>query len=425
MPLPSRCARVARGDASSRASPRPCRLGAPDERSGDRISAPGPDTFRSCATASSLAKGAHAAMPRPLPLSLSSERLFRSWRRMYDRERVDGHQVRPTGDREQVAARLGGRAGVRRPEPRARRPCATRARAYVVEMLPYPSGELHMGHALNYTIGDVRRAHAPPQGPAGAATDGVRRVRAARRERRDPRGPAPARGDRAQHRHDPRADAAHGLGDRLVRELSTARPDVLPLDAVALPALLRAGGSPTARRRPSSGARTTRRCSPTSRWSTAAASAAAPRSRRRAWTQWFFKITDYAEQLLDELELLEDWPERVLTMQRNWIGRSEGAEVLFRVDGSRGEELPVFTTRPDTLFGATFFVLAPEHPLVSRARGAAPSRSRRCASTSAMRPLAPTVEREREGEGRCASPAATPSTRSTASRSRSGSPTTC
>ena len=85
----------------------------------------------------------------------------------------------------------------------------------------------------------------------------------------------------------------------------------------------------------------------------------------KSLTQWFFKITDYADALLDEMELLEQWPERVLTMQRNWIGRSHGARVIFRVDGS-GEELPVFTTRPDTLFGATFFVLAPEHPLVAQ-----------------------------------------------------------
>ena len=85
----------------------------------------------------------------------------------------------------------------------------------------------------------------------------------------------------------------------------------------------------------------------------------------RSLTQWFFRITEYADQLLDEMDTLESWPERVLTMQRNWIGRSEGARVTFRVDGS-GEELPVFTTRPDTLFGATFFALAPEHPLISQ-----------------------------------------------------------
>ena len=65
------------------------------------------------------------------------------------------------------------------------------------------------------------------------------------------------------------------------------------------------------------------------------------------------------------MSLLEEWPERVLTMQRNWIGRSEGADLVFRVDDF-GEEVEVFTTRPDTLFGATFFVLAPEHPLVPR-----------------------------------------------------------
>jgi leucyl-tRNA synthetase len=81
--------------------------------------------------------------------------------------------------------------------------------------------------------------------------------------------------------------------------------------------------------------------------------------------QWMFRITDYADRLLDEMALLESWPERVLTMQRNWIGRSEGAEVAFEVEGL-GERVEVFTTRPDTLFGATFFVVAPEHPLVER-----------------------------------------------------------
>ena len=76
--------------------------------------------------------------------------------------------------------------------------------------------------------------------------------------------------------------------------------------------------------------------------------------------QWFFKITAYADRLLDDLEQVS-WPERVVTMQRNWIGRSHGAEVAFRLD-ELGSDLRVFTTRPDTLFGATFFVLAPEHP---------------------------------------------------------------
>jgi leucyl-tRNA synthetase len=86
---------------------------------------------------------------------------------------------------------------------------------------------------------------------------------------------------------------------------------------------------------------------------------------QRKLEQWFFKTTDYAERLLADFELLESWPEHVITMQRNWIGRSEGAEVTFRCE-ELGLDFPVFTTRPDTLFGATFFVLAPEHPELER-----------------------------------------------------------
>ena len=84
---------------------------------------------------------------------------------------------------------------------------------------------------------------------------------------------------------------------------------------------------------------------------------------RRELEQWYFRITQYAEELLSGLDAL-DWPERVKTMQRNWIGRSEGARLRFRLE--TGDDLEVFTTRPDTVFGATFMVLAPEHPLVSR-----------------------------------------------------------
>ena len=82
-------------------------------------------------------------------------------------------------------------------------------------------------------------------------------------------------------------------------------------------------------------------------------------------TQWFFKITDYAQELLDDLDKLEHWPERVKTMQQNWIGRSEGALLTFKLDGF-ADVLDVFTTRPDTLYGATFMVVAPEHPLVEK-----------------------------------------------------------
>ncbi|HPP88816.1 MAG TPA: leucine--tRNA ligase, partial [bacterium] len=81
--------------------------------------------------------------------------------------------------------------------------------------------------------------------------------------------------------------------------------------------------------------------------------------------QWFFKITEYSQKLLDDLELLTDWPEKVVTMQRNWIGRSEGAIVYFKLADS-GEPLPCYTTRPDTLFGVTFMSIAPEHPIIAK-----------------------------------------------------------
>jgi leucyl-tRNA synthetase len=87
---------------------------------------------------------------------------------------------------------------------------------------------------------------------------------------------------------------------------------------------------------------------------------------KRDLEQWFFKITDYAQRLLDDIALLEHWPQKVRVMQTNWIGRSEGAEVDFPLAGLPGESVRIYTTRPDTLFGATFMVLAPEHPLVTK-----------------------------------------------------------
>ena len=100
--------------------------------------------------------------------------------------------------------------------------------------------------------------------------------------------------------------------------------------------------------------------------------------------QWFFKITAYADELLTfDLPRAARWPERTMTIQRNWIGRSEGAEILFRIE-ELDIDIPVFTTRPDTLYGATFFVLAPEHPLVERIGRHEVRRVRR--ATAARRP---------------------------------------
>jgi leucyl-tRNA synthetase len=87
---------------------------------------------------------------------------------------------------------------------------------------------------------------------------------------------------------------------------------------------------------------------------------------KRDLEQWFLKITNYADRLLDDLSLLDHWPEKVRVMQANWIGRSNGVEVEFPIDGHPGESMRIYTTRPDTLFGVTFMVLAPEHPLVEK-----------------------------------------------------------
>src|SRR5262249_14361683 len=87
---------------------------------------------------------------------------------------------------------------------------------------------------------------------------------------------------------------------------------------------------------------------------------------RREISQWFLKITNYVEELLQDLQQLEDWPEQVKTMQKNWIGRSEGIEIDFPVAGENSK-VHVYTTRPDTLFGATYLSVAPEHPLAKLA----------------------------------------------------------
>jgi leucyl-tRNA synthetase len=115
----------------------------------------------------------------------------------------------------------------------------------------------------------------------------------------------------------------------------------------------------------------------------------------RDLTQWFFRVTDFADRLLEGLDRLPHWSERVKTMQRNWIGRSEGAEVLFRVDGLT-EPLTVFTTRPDTLYGATFLALAPEHPAVERLAARSPNRAAIEAFVERVRRES-RLEREAEG----------------------------
>jgi leucyl-tRNA synthetase len=236
------------------------------------------------------------------------------------------------------------------------------AKTYVVEMLPYPSGELHMGHVLNYTIGDVvthlrRRRGFRVLRPMGYDAFGLPAENAAIRDGAHPRVSTERNivSIRQQMRR-------MGWAIDWDREISTHEPEYYRWTQWLFLRFYERGLA-------------YRKEAPV-KWCPVDQTVLANEQvidghcercgsevESKNLTQWFFKITDYADVLLDEMEQLEQWPERVLTMQRNWIGRSEGARVAFRVAGS-GEELPVFTTRPDTLFGATFFVLAPEHPLI-------------------------------------------------------------
>ena len=239
-----------------------------------------------------------------------------------------------------------------------------RPHTYVLEMLPYPSGELHMGHVFNYTLGDVvshvkRRRGVTVLRPMGYDAFGLPAENAAIREGGHPR-EITERNIAAIRRQMKRM----GWSIDWTREVSTCDPSYYRWTQWLFLRFYEAG---LAYRREAS----VKWC-PNDQTVLANEQVIDGRCERcgaevvaKSLEQWFFRITEYADRLLDEMALLESWPERVLTMQRNWIGRSEGAEVVFRVD-EPALELPVFTTRPDTLFGATFFVLAPEHPLVEQ-----------------------------------------------------------
>jgi leucyl-tRNA synthetase len=236
--------------------------------------------------------------------------------------------------------------------------------SYILEMLPYPSGELHMGHVLNYTLGDVvahvrRRRGRVVLRPIGYDAFGLPAENAAIREGAHPR-------DVTNRNIVAIREQMKRMGWSIdwSRELSTAEPDYYHWTQWLF---LKFFEQDLAYRKEAP----VNWC-PNDQTVLANEQVIKGRCERcghevelRNLEQWFFRITAYADRLLDDMELLESWPERVLTMQRNWIGRSEGAEVVFRIE-DLDIDIPVFTTRPDTLFGATFFVLAPEHPLVSR-----------------------------------------------------------
>ncbi len=236
-------------------------------------------------------------------------------------------------------------------------------KSYVLEMLPYPSGTLHMGHMLVYTIGDVvthfrRRSGYRVLHPMGFDSFGLPAENAAIREGGHPR-EIVERNIASIHNSMRRI----GWAIDWSRELSTHDPKYYRWQQWQFLKFLERG---IAYRK----AAPVKWC-PNDQTVLANEQVKDGRCERcgaevesRTMEQWFFRITDYTQALLDDLNTV-DWPERIKTLQRNWIGRSEGAEAVFRIE-ELDEDVSVFTTRPDTLFGATFFVLAPEHELVSR-----------------------------------------------------------
>jgi leucyl-tRNA synthetase len=237
------------------------------------------------------------------------------------------------------------------------------AKSYVLEMLPYPSGTLHVGHMLVYTIGDVVSRFRSRNGmrvlhPQGFDSFGLPAENAAIRE-----GVHPRESTERNIVHITRSMRRVGWAYDWSRSLSTHDPEYYRWQQWQFLKFYERG---LAYRK----AAPVKWC-PNDQTVLANEQVRDGRCERcgaevesRLMEQWFFRITDYAQALLDDLDTV-DWPESIKNRQRNWIGRSDGAEIDFTIE-EMDEAVPVFTTRPDTLYGATFFVLAPEHELIPR-----------------------------------------------------------
>ncbi|HDQ25836.1 MAG TPA: leucine--tRNA ligase, partial [bacterium] len=240
---------------------------------------------------------------------------------------------------------------------------------YVLEMFPYPSGYLHMGHVRVYCIGDVIAHYMRMKGydvihPMGYDAFGLPAENAAIKNKVHP-----AEWTYKNIEHARGQFKKLGISYDNEREIATCDEEYYRWNQWLFIKFLEKGLA-------------YRKAQPVN-WCDDCGTVLANEQvhegkcwrcesdvRQKELTQWFFKTTAYAQELLDGHEKI-DWPERVLAMQRNWIGRSEGARIMFKEEKS-GQEIPVFTTRPDTIFGATYVVLAAEHPVAAKLIEAAP-----------------------------------------------------
>ncbi|MFE5671455.1 leucine--tRNA ligase [Agromyces sp. NPDC056523] len=247
---------------------------------------------------------------------------------------------------------------------RAARPGDTRPRKYILDMFPYPSGDLHMGHAEAFGFGDAAARYWRHQGfdvlhPIGWDSFGLPAENAAIK-----RGADPQEWTYANIEQQKRSFKQYAPSFDWSRELHTSDPEYYKWNQWLFLKLYEKGIA--------------YRKAGLVNWCPVDQTVLANEQvidghcercgavvTKKALTQWYFRVTDYADRLLDDLNQLEGkWPSKVLTMQRNWIGRSTGADVDFAIEG-RDEPVSVFTTRPDTLYGATFMVVAPDSELAA------------------------------------------------------------
>ena len=235
---------------------------------------------------------------------------------------------------------------------------------YCLSMFPYPSGRLHMGHVRNYTIGDVvsrfqRMLGKNVMQPMGWDAFGLPAENAAIKNK-----VAPAKWTYENVEYMKGQLKRLGFGYDWNRELATCRPEYYRWEQWFFTKLYEKG--------------LVYKKMATVNWDPVDQTVLANEQvidgrgwrsgalvERKEIPQWFVKITDYAEELLNDLDKLEHWPEQVKTMQRNWIGRSEGVELQFEIEGN--EPLTVYTTRPDTLMGVSYVAVAAQHPLAKQA----------------------------------------------------------
>jgi leucyl-tRNA synthetase len=240
----------------------------------------------------------------------------------------------------------------------------TRKKFYCLTMFPYPSGSMHVGHGRNYIMGDVLARYKKMRGfnvlaPMGWDAFGLPAENAAKKNGTHPK--TYTYGNIAKMKKQIRS---WGVGYDWQREVATCHPDYYRWTQWVFLKFLEMG---LAYRREAP-VNWCELCTTLANEEVTADGKCDRCGRpvtKRNLKQWFFKITAYAPRLLDDLDQLQGWPEKVRQMQGNWIGRSEGARVQFTISET-GDPCPVFTTRPDTIYGVTFLAIAPEHPLLQK-----------------------------------------------------------